>query len=147
MKISEKGINLIKHFEGCHLKPYRDPIGLYTIGWGHLIGDGKSLPIEWFRELTQDEADELLKKDLVRFERGVERLCPFNLTQPRFDALVSFAFNLGLGNLQASTLRRKHNRSDVLGAANEFPRWNKAGGKVLRGLTRRREAEKALYLS
>jgi lysozyme len=147
VKISEKGINLIKHFEGCHLKPYRDPIGLYTIGWGHLIGDGKSLPIEWFRELTQDEADELLKKDLVRFERGVERLCPFNLTQPRFDALVSFAFNLGLGNLQASTLRRKHNRSDVLGAANEFPRWNKAGGKVLRGLTRRREAEKALYLS
>lgn len=147
MKISEAGLDLIKHFEGCHLKPYRDPIGLYTIGWGHLIGDGKSLPIEWFRELTQDEADELLKKDLVRFERGVERLCPLNLTQPRFDALVSFAFNLGLGNLQISTLRKKHNRGDILGAAQEFVKWNKAGGKHLRGLTRRREAEQALYLS
>lgn len=147
MKISEKGINLIKHFEGCHLKPYQDPIGLWTIGYGSLIGDGKSLPIEWFRELTQEEADELLKKDLVRFERGVERLCPFNLTQPRFDALVSFAFNLGLGNLQISTLRKKHNRGDILGAAQEFVKWNKAGGKPLRGLTRRREAEQALYLS
>jgi GH24 family phage-related lysozyme (muramidase) len=146
VKISEQGINLIKQFEGCHLKPYQDPIGLWTIGWGHLIGDGKTLPIEWFRELTQNEADELLKKDLVRFERGVERLCPLNLTQPRFDALVSFAFNLGLGNLQISTLRKKHNRNDVFGAANEFVKWNKAGGKVLRGLTRRREDERALYL-
>jgi lysozyme len=147
VKTSEQGINLIKQFEGCHLKPYQDPIGLWTVAWGHLIGDGKTLPIEWFRELTQDEADELLKKDLVRFERGVERLCPLNLTQPRFDALISFAFNLGLGNLQISTLRKKHNRNDVLGAANEFVKWNKAGGKVLRGLTRRRQAEQTLYLS
>ncbi len=146
MKISDKGLNLIKQFEGCHLKPYQDPIGLWTVGWGHLIGDGKSLPIEWFRELTQEEADELLKKDLIRFERGVSRLCPLNLTQSRFDALVSFAFNLGLGNLQISTLKAKHNRNDISGAANEFLRWNKAGGKVFRGLTRRREAERALYL-
>lgn len=147
MKISQKGLNLIKRFEGCHLEPYRDPIGLWTVGWGHLIGDGKTLPIEWFRRLTQDEADRLLEKDLERFERGVSRLCPNNLTQPRFDALVSFAFNVGLGNLQASTLRRKHNRSDVFGSAQEFLKWNKAGGKILRGLTRRRESESALYLS
>jgi GH24 family phage-related lysozyme (muramidase) len=147
MRISEKGINLIKHFEGCHLEPYRDPIGLYTIGWGRLIGDGKSLPIEYFRKFTQEEVDAMLVEDLKRFERGVSRLCPTGLTQSRFDALVSFAFNLGLGNLQISTLRAKHNRGDFVGAANEFPRWNKAGGKVLRGLTRRREAEKALYLS
>ena len=146
MRTSEKGLNLIKQFEGCHLKPYQDPIGLWTIGWGHLIGDGKTLPIEWFRELTQEEADELLKKDLIRFERGVSRLCPTGLTQSRFDALVSFAFNLGLGNLQVSTLRQKHNRSDTFGAAQEFLKWNKAGGKVFRGLTRRREAERALYL-
>ena len=146
MKISNKGLGIIKQFEGCHLKPYRDPIGLWTVGWGHLIGDGKTLPIEWFRRFTQEEADELLKKDLIRFERGVERLCPLNLTQPRFDALVSFAFNLGLGNLQISTLRSKHNRNDILGAAQEFLRWNKAGGKVFRGLTRRREAESSLYL-
>jgi GH24 family phage-related lysozyme (muramidase) len=147
MRISEKGINLIKHFEGCHLEPYRDPIGLYTIGWGRLIGDGKSLPIEYFRKFTQEEVDAMLVEDLKKFERGVSRLCPTGLTQPRFDALVSFAFNLGLGNLQISTLRKKHNRGDFVGAANEFPKWNKAGGKVLRGLTRRREAEKALYLS
>lgn len=146
MKISQKGLNLIKRFEGCHLEPYRDPIGLWTVGWGHLIGDGKSLPVEWFRRLTQDEADRLLEKDLEKFERGVLRLCPNNLTQSRFDALVSFAFNVGLGNLQSSTLRQKHNRNDILGAAKEFLRWNKAGGKVFRGLTLRRQDESNLYL-
>lgn len=146
MKISQKGLDLIKHYEGCHLEPYRDPIGLWTVGYGHLIGDGKTLPIEWFRRFTEDEVDALLKKDLERFEAGVLRLCPNNLTQPRFDALISFAFNLGLGNLQNSTLRRKHNRSDVFGASQEFLKWNKAGGKILRGLSRRRESESTLYL-
>lgn len=138
---------MIKHHEGVRLKPYQDPIGLWTVGVGHLIGDGKTLPIEWFRTFTMDEVDELLKKDLQRFERGVLRLCPNNLTQPRFDALVSFAFNVGLGNLQASTLRQKHNRNDVFGAAKEFLRWNKASGKVFRGLTIRRQDESSLYLS
>ena len=137
---------MIKHHEGVRLKPYKDPIGLWTVGVGHLIGDGKTLPIEWFRTFTMDEVDELLKKDLRRFERGVLRLCPNHLTQSRFDALVSFAFNVGLGNLQASTLRQKHNRGDVLGAAKEFLRWNKAGGKVFRGLTIRRQDESNLYL-
>lgn len=146
MKTSQAGLNLIKRFEGCHLEPYRDPIGLWTVGWGHLIGDGKTLPIEWFRRLTQDEADRLLEKDLEKFERGVLRLCPNHLTQHRFDALISFSFNLGLGNLQNSTLRQKHNRNDVSGAAKEFLKWNKASGKVFRGLTLRRQAESNLYL-
>ena len=137
---------MIKHHEGVRLKPYRDPIGLWTVGVGHLIGDGKTLPVEWFRTLTIDEVDELLKSDLRKFERGVLRLCPSHLTQSRFDALVSFAFNVGLGNLQASTLRQKHNRGDVFGAAKEFLRWNKAGGKVFRGLTIRRQDESNLYL-
>lgn len=137
---------MIKHHEGVRLKPYKDPIGLWTVGVGHLIGDGKSLPIEWFRTFTMDEVDELLKKDLAKFERGVLRLCPNYLTQPRFDALVSFAFNVGLGNLQSSTLRQKHNRGDILGAAQEFLKWNKAGGRVLRGLTVRRQDESNLYL-
>lgn len=137
---------MIKHHEGVRLKPYKDPIGLWTVGVGHLIGDGKSLPIEWFRTFTMDEVDELLKKDLAKFERGVLRLCPNHLTQPRFDALVSFAFNVGLGNLQSSTLRQKHNRGDILGAAQEFLKWNKAGGRVLRGLTVRRQDESNLYL-
>lgn len=147
MKVSDDCIKMIKHHEGVRLKPYQDPIGLWTVGVGHLIGNGKTLPIEWFRTFTMDEVDELLKKDLQRFERGVLRLCPNNLTQPRFDALVSFAFNVGLGNLQASTLRQKHNRNDVFGAAKEFLRWNKAGGKVFRGLTIRRQDESNLYLS
>ena len=146
MKVSDDCIKMIKHHEGVRLKPYQDPIGLWTVGVGHLIGDGKTLPIEWFRTFTMDEVDELLKKDLQRFERGVLRLCPNHLTQSRFDALVSFAFNVGLGNLQASTLRQKHNRGDVLGAAKEFLRWNKAGGKVFRGLTIRRQDESNLYL-
>ena len=138
---------MIKHHEGVRLKPYQDPIGLWTVGVGHLIGDGKTLPLEWFiKTLTMDEVNELLKKDLRKFERGVLRLCPNNLTQSRFDALVSFAFNVGLGNLQASTLRQKHNRNDILGAAKEFLRWNKAGGKVFRGLTIRRQDESNLYL-
>ena len=137
---------MIKHHEGVRLKPYQDPIGLWTVGVGHLIGDGKTLPIEWFRTFTMDEVDELLKKDLAKFERGVLRLCPNYLTQPRFDALVSFAFNVGLGNLQSSTLRQKHNRGDILGAAQEFLKWNKAGGRVLRGLTVRRQDESTLYL-
>ena len=147
MRVSDDCIKMIKHHEGVRLKPYKDPIGLWTVGVGHLIGDGKTLPIEWFRTFTMDEVDELLKKDLQRFERGVLRLCPNHLTQSRFDALVSFAFNVGLGNLQASTLRQKHNRGDVFGVAREFLRWNKAGGKVFRGLTIRRQDESNLYLS
>jgi lysozyme len=147
VRVSDDCIKMIKHHEGVRLKPYKDPIGLWTVGVGHLIGDGKTLPIEWFRTFTMDEVDELLKKDLMRFERGVLRLCPNNLTQSRFDALVSFAFNVGLGNLQASTLRQKHNRGDIVGAAKEFLRWNKAGGKIFRGLTIRRQDESNLYLS
>lgn len=146
MKVSDECIKMIKHHEGVRLKPYQDPIGLWTVGVGHLIGDGKTLPIEWFRTLTIDEVDELLKSDLRKFEKGVLRLCPNHLTQSRFDALVSFAFNVGLGNLQASTLRQKHNRGDILGASQEFLRWNKAGGRVLRGLTIRRKDESNLYL-
>lgn len=146
MKVSDECIKMIKHHEGVRLKPYQDPIGLWTVGVGHLIGDGKTLPIEWFRTLTIDEVDELLKSDLRKFEKGVLRLCPNHLTQSRFDALVSFAFNVGLGNLQASTLRQKHNRGDILGSSQEFLRWNKAGGRVLRGLTIRRKDESNIYL-
>jgi lysozyme len=93
------------------------------------------------------EVDEILAKDLARFESGVQRLCPSGLTTGRFGALVSFAFNVGLGNLQNSTLRMKHNRGEFEGAAEEFLKWNKAGGKELKGLTTRRKDERALYLS
>jgi lysozyme len=146
-KVSEACIHMIKHHEGVRNKPYRDPIGLWTVGVGHLIGDGKSLPEEWNRVFTDEEVDDLLKKDLRRFEAGVLRLCPMGLTQPRFDALVSFSFNVGLGNLQRSTLRMKHNREDYEGAAKEFLKWSRAGGKILPGLVRRRNDESILYQS
>lgn len=147
MKVSQACLGMIKHHESVRLKPYKDPIGLWTVGVGHLIGDGKTLPDEWNRVLTMEEVDELLAKDLARFERGVARLCPLGLDGGRFDALVSFAFNVGLGNLQRSGLRMKHNRGDYAEAAEEFMKWTKAGGKVFKGLVKRRQDERNLYLS
>jgi lysozyme len=106
------------------------------------------LKTEHNRTFSGDEIDTLLEKDLQRFEAGVLRLCPAAAdNQCHLDALVSFAFNVGLGNLQSSTLRMKYNRGEYDGAAEEFLKWNKAGGKVLNGLVRRREAERALFLS
>ena len=147
MKVSDKCINMIKHHEGFVRKPYQDPIGLWTIGVGHLIGDGKKLPKEWNKELTNDEVDELLYEDLERFEIGIERLTKVPLTQGQLDALVSFSFNVGLGNFQSSTLRSKLNRGEYEGASNEFWKWRKAGGKILKGLVKRRADEKNLFLS
>jgi lysozyme len=136
---------MIMHHEGVRLKPYRCPANLWTVGVGHLIGDGKSLPQEWDRQFTMEEVNDILKKDLRRFERGVLRLCPMGLTQHRFDALVSFSFNVGLGSLQRSTVRRRHNRGDYEGAAKAFMMWTKGGGRVLRGLVIRRQDEVNLY--
>lgn len=142
MKISLKGLNLIKEFEGLEIKAYKDSVGVVTIGYGS-TGRHVSLGMT----ITKEQAEQLLKKDLERFEKGVYELVKVPLNQNQFDAIVSFSFNLGLGNLKSSTLLRKLNSLDYVGAANEFPRWNKAGGVVLKGLTRRREAEKALFLS
>lgn len=141
MKLSSQGLKLIAYFEGVRLKPYRCPAGLWTVCVGHLIGDGISLPDSWNRTFTLEEAYALLAKDVARFERGVERYCPNRLTQSCFDALVSFSFNLGLGTLQRSTIRQKVNRQDFKGAAQSLLRYNKAGGKVMKGLTLRRQAE------
>lgn len=142
MKTSQKGIDLIKEFEGTVLKVYKDAVGLPTIGIGHLIKKG-----EQFTTITQQQAEELLAKDLKQFEEGVSTSVKVALTQNQFDALVSFAFNLGVGNLNSSTLLKKLNAGDIQGAADQFPRWNKAGGRTLAGLTRRRLAEKELFLS
>jgi lysozyme len=157
MKISEKTIAMVKHHEGVRFRPYRCPALLWTVGVGRVIDpthtgvkfeDRKNLPIPagWDRTLTVAEVDELLQQDLRRFEAGVLRLCPTGLTQPRFDALVSFAFNVGLGNLQRSSIRMRHNRGDYEGAAEAFMMWTKAAGKVLPGLVKRRADEKNLYL-
>ena len=129
-----------------------------SVGVGHVIDpmhgrlkleERRNLPIPdgWNRTLSMGEVDDILKKDLARFESGVARLCPVALTQGQFDALVSFSFNVGLGNLQRSTIRMKVNRQDFEGAAEGFLDWTKAGGKVLKGLVSRRNDEKALFLS
>lgn len=146
MQTSEKGIALIKEFEGCRLTAYQDSVGVWTIGYGWTQPvDGK--PIRAGMTIKQETAERLLKTGLVRYESDVSRLVKVGMTQGQFDALVSFTYNLGARSLSTSTLLRKLNTGDYAGAADEFLRWNKAGGKVLNGLTRRREAERALFLS
>ena len=159
MKVSDAAIRMIKHHEGVRTRPYRCPALLWTVGVGHVIDpshaavkyeDRKNLPIPdgWDRSLTMGEVDAILAQDLARFERGVARLCPAALgNQGIFDALVSFSFNVGLGNLQRSGLRMKTNRGDFDEAADEFLKWTKAAGRVLPGLVKRRKDEQALYLS
>jgi lysozyme len=155
--ISEKAFLMLKKHEGIRYKPYRCPAALWTIGVGHVLypEQGKltmaerlnfPLKIEHFRIFSKEEVDEILKADLARFIRGVSRYCPVIVSQGQLDALVSFAFNVGLGALQRSTLRQKHNRGDYEGAANEFLKYTRGGGKILPGLVKRRNDEKALYL-
>jgi len=158
VKVSKDAIEGIKKDEGVRLRPYRCPALLWTVGVGHVIDPnhirvklderkGLSIPDGWDRVLSMAEVNDILAKDLATFERGVLRLCPEGLTQGRFDALVSFSFNVGLGNLQRSTIRMKHNRGDFDGAAEGFMAWTKAGGKELPGLVKRRKHERDLYLS
>ena len=138
-----KGIALIKSFEGLSLNKYQDIVGKWTIGYGHLI-----LPDEVFNvALTEAQAEALLRRDLAVSEKGVNQYVIPPLTQNQFDALVSFTFNLGVGNLKNSTLLRVLNAQQYQNAADEFLRWDKAGGKQVAGLTRRRTAERALFLS
>ena len=156
--ISQKMRELLMRHEGVRYKPYRCPALLWTVGCGHVLypEQGK-LPMdqrmafqlrpEDNRIWTKEEVDALLVYDLKRFVRGVSVYCPSNLNQGRMDALVSFAFNLGNGTLQRSTLRMKHNRGDYQGASNEFLKYVKAGGKVLKGLVKRRNDERTFYLS
>ncbi len=150
---------MIRHHEGVRTKPYQCPALLWTVGVGHVIdpnhakvpmAERKALPIPdgWNRTLSMDEVNEILKKDLARFVSGVVRLCPATANnQSHLDALTSFSFNVGLGNLQRSQVRMKYNRGDFEGAMDELLTWNKAGGKVLKGLDSRRKDEKALFLS
>jgi lysozyme len=159
MKVSDRLIQMIKHDEGVRVKPYRCPAALWTVGVGHVIDQShikvpfeerKSLPIPegWNRTLTMDEVNAILAKDLENFERGVLRLAP-NLAgrQSKFDACVSFSFNVGLGNFQRSTIRMKIQREEWEQAADAFLMWTKAAGKELPGLVKRRKGERSLFLS
>ena len=165
MKVSKQGRLALAHHEGVRKKPYLDSILLWTTGVGHLIAPLEhqkmtldqrkaakaagqlACPAEWNRVLTDDEVISILEADLVRFERGVARLCPASLTQGRFDALTSFAFNAGLGGLQKSSIRQCHNRNYFDGAANSFLKYRIAGGVVQKGLIVRRNDERMMYLS
>lgn len=163
--INQAGLELIKGFEGIldgdpttvNIDPYLDPVGIWTIGWGHAISaGGKFLRGKENRKaardlypggITLEQAEQLLRADLLDTCRDVAALVKAPLTDNQFAALVSFGFNVGCGNLAKSTLLRKLNGKDYAGAAAEFARWNKAGGEVLAGLTRRRAAEAALFQS
>jgi lysozyme len=139
MKTGPAGLHLIKTFEGLKLNAYRCPAGVLTIGYGTTAG------VKPGQAITAAKAEELLAADLRKFEDTVNTSVAVPITQGQFDALVSLAYNIGSGAFRASTLLRKLNAKDYAGAAEQFPRWNRAGGKVLAGLTRRREAERKLF--
>lgn len=168
MKLSKVGADLMHRYEGYRNRPYLCPAHIWTIGYGHVLYQnqirlpmvrvqGKDVPLirkeyplrqEDNRVWSKQEIEELFEEDVKSFERGVLRLVPGCAGyQGRFDALVSFAFNVGTGNLQRSTVRIKANRNEWQAAGDAFLLWNKAGGKVLPGLVRRRKDERALFLS
>jgi lysozyme len=146
VNVSKAAIALIKHHEGVRSRPYRCPANLWTVGVGHLIGDGKHLPDSWNRTFSEAEIDGILKSDLRRFELGVHKMLPnVPLRQHEFDAIISFCFNLGLGCFQRSTLRQALLRGDKKAAMESLVKYCRAGGKILRGLQIRRLDEKALF--
>ena len=140
MKTSERGLALIRQFEGLRLSAYKCPTDVPTIGYGTTKGVKMGMTID------KAEAERLLRDDVERFEQYVDKLVTVPLTQGQFDALVSFCYNLGPANLEQSTLLKYLNTGLYADAANQFMRWNKANKAVLAGLTRRRAAEQALFL-
>ncbi|MEW5606510.1 lysozyme [Pseudomonas juntendi] len=140
MRTSQRGLSLIKSFEGLRLQAYQDSVGVWTIGYGTTRGVKSGMKI------SKEQAERMLLNDVQRFEPEVERLIKVPLNCNQWDALMCFTYNLGAANLESSTLLRKLNAGDYAGAAEQFQRWNKAGGKVLAGLVRRRAAEQALFL-
>jgi lysozyme len=147
VKVSDKLIKLLRHHEGVRNKPYQCPAKLWTVGIGHLIGDGKTLPPEWNKTFTNEEIDAILKRDLNRFELGVHKMLPnVRLRQHEFDAIVSFCFNLGLGCFQRSTIRQALLRGDKEAAMESLVKYCRAGGKILKGLQNRRLDERKLFL-
>ena len=145
MKISKKGIDLIKHYEGLRLKAYVCSAGVLTIGYGTTIYPNGNF-VKLTDTCTKEQAETYLKNDLKRFESAVNRLVGLPINQNQFDALVCFTYNVGVGNLQSSTLLKMINLNKFEEASLQFERWNKAGGKELKGLTLRRLSEKKLFL-
>tara|TARA_R100001443_G_scaffold73093_1_gene81063 strand:- start:359 stop:802 length:444 start_codon:yes stop_codon:yes gene_type:complete len=147
MRINEIGLNLIKTFEGFRSEPYFCSAMVPTIGYGSTWSfDGSRVTLH-HSPITKDEAEILLLREIRNSEKAVDRLIKVELNENEHSALQSFVYNLGSGRLQSSTLRRKINRGDFEGAADEFPKWRRAGGKILKGLVLRRAAERKLFLS
>jgi len=149
MQTSDKGLALIKQSEGFRGNAYPDPA---TGGKPYTIGNGTTvypsgMPVKLGDKVTEQQADAYLRNDVKKFEAAVSKAVKVKLTQGQFDALVSFTYNVGPAKMTSSTLIKKLNAGDVKGAADEFLRWNKAAGKVMAGLTTRRAAERALFLS
>ena len=141
MVISTAGIDLLTHFEGLRLEAYQDSVGVWTIGYGHTTG------VKEGDVCTQEEAEKLLRGDIFKFEEYVQDSVKVDLDQSQFDALVAWTFNLGPGNLRSSTMLKKLNNGEYESVPFEMRRWNKAGGKTLDGLIRRRQAESLLFES
>ena len=139
MKISKEGLSLIKKFEGCELEAYKCAAGVWTIGYGSTKG------VKEGDTITQEEADELLLHEMEEYEGYINNMVTVDLKQNQFDALVSWVFNLGSSNLSSSTLLNRLNNKVWDDVPAQIKRWNKAGGKVLQGLIRRREAEALLF--
>jgi len=147
MKVNKLGINMMHHFEGCKLQAYQCSAKVWTIGWGNTYYQDKK-PVKQGDKVTQDQADELFEMIMNEFAIEVRNALTKEVTENQFSALVCFAYNVGIGNLKKSTLLRKVNvNPDDETIAEEFAKWNKAGGKVLNGLVRRRKAEADLYFT
>ena len=137
---------LLRALEGLALKPYLCPANVWTVGYGATVGsDGGPIDPD-MEPISEIEAEALLVRDLENSQGWISRLIKTALTENQFSALTSFTFNVGAGALQRSTLRMKLNREEYQGAADEFPKWRMAGGRILAGLVRRRAAERALFL-
>ena len=145
MNISQQGIEFIKQFEGVRKNAYKCSGGYWTIGVGHLITRNHVLPDEWKRTLSPGEIDELFISDISRFVRTVQRLLPMPFKQHQLDSLVSFTYNLGGAVLERSTVRSALLRGDKALAMRTLLRYCRAGGKIVKGLQRRRQAEVALF--
>lgn len=146
MRCNDAGIEIIKKYEGCSLRCYLDPIGIPTIGYGSIWGLDHSRLDRSHRDITGDEAEYLLKRELLTTENAVARLVRSPLTENQFSAVCCLVYNVGSGKFRSSTIRMKLNRKNYEGAANEFWKWRRAGGKILRGLVRRRKEEELLFL-
>lgn len=147
MKTSQAGLDLIKRFEGFKAAPYLCPANKPTIGYGSCFyADGRAVSLD-DAPITEAQAQKLLADTLGQYERAVTKAAKVPISQCMFDALVSFAYNVGAANMASSTLMRKLNAGDIKGAAAEFDRWVYGGGVRLAGLTKRRDAEQSLFLS